>query len=133
MLGIKRIENRSWPAPPALIGHRIAIHGCASPCALRSWSEIVTGRTLDPNEDVTVAGIELPPLPSLPRGAILGTVELHDCCRFHELPRRLKNNPFAEPGCYCWLLRDPQPLVRPIACRGALRLWPAPAALSLED
>jgi len=50
VLGVKGIENRSWAAPPALIGQRIAIHASANPPALTSWSEIVTGRPLGAEE-----------------------------------------------------------------------------------
>lgn len=128
---IKRVENRSWPAPPALIGERIAIHASAGPVALRSWSEIVRGPHIPPEEGVTVGGFELPPLVTLPRGVILGTVCVEGCQRFEDLPKRLQQDAFAE-GPICWLLTNALPLAVPISCKGALRLWDVPAGLRLD-
>jgi hypothetical protein len=131
MLAVKRIENRSWPAPTWLIGQRIAIHASAGPLSIRSWSEIVTGASIADDEGVAVAGIALPPLFTLPRGVILGTAEVTDCRLFAALTKRLQRNPFAERGCYCWLLANPLPLAHPYACKGALRLWDLPVELML--
>lgn len=122
--GVKRIENRTWPAPASLIGQRIAIHASASACQVRSWSDIFSGPPIPADESVCVGlGLTLPPLATLPRGVIVGTVLLKGCKLYDELPPRLRADPFAEPGGFCWLLAEPQRLDEPIACKGALRLW----------
>jgi hypothetical protein len=131
LFGVKRFENRSWPAPSTLIGQRIAIHASAGSLALRSWSEIVSGARIDPSEGVAVAGVHLPPLASLPRGVILGSVLLVTCQRFEALTKRQQRDAFAE-GPMVWRLAEPRWLAQPLACKGALRLWDAPAGLPLD-
>lgn len=49
-------------------------------------------------------------------GMIIGTVELCDVIRDSD-------SPWAEPGWYHWLLRDPRPLARPIPARGRQGWW----------
>ena len=57
------------------------------------------------------------PLPKdLVFGAIVGTVELYDVVTD-------SHNPWAIPGLYHWLLRDPRPLARPIPARGRQGWW----------
>ncbi len=112
MLGIKRIENRSWAAPRSLIGERIAIHASAlAPAQL-------------PRE---IASLALPPIGELTanRGVILGTVRLAHCLYVEDLPYDVRQDPFAE-GDFCWLLAEPIPLASPTECKGALRLWDVP-------
>jgi hypothetical protein len=48
------------------------------------------------------------PAEPLPRGAILGCVELVDCVDDYD-------SPWALPGYYHWVLRQPKLLVRPVA------------------
>lgn len=86
LLGIKRIENRSWPAPSALIGQRLAIHAARKPDSLHA----------------------LPDPATLPRGVLLGTVRLVACVRHDELPPELASDPFAEAGGWCWILAEPR-------------------------
>lgn len=49
-------------------------------------------------------------------GAIIGTVELYDCVRDSD-------SPWALPGRWHWLLRDPRALKRPIPVRGRQGWW----------
>jgi len=99
--GRKRIETRSWPTS---FRGRIAIHAAKSidkeACAEFGYRP----------ED-------------LPRGAIIGTIELYGCVRFP--------SPLAPPdeygdfyeGRYGFLLKDFCEAPKPIPTRGALGLW----------
>lgn len=114
--GHKPVENRTWPT--ALRG-RIAIHA---------------GQAVDRYADDWIAyrfpAITVPRLASLPRGALVGSVELYGCVREGEaLP-----DPRAEPwftGPWGFLLRDPI-LTPPIPYTGRLGFFEvvAPAALA---
>lgn len=97
--GIKTVENRSWPA-----AHRglLAVHA---------------GLGTDPEALKAHRGL-LPPGP-LPRGVILGTVNVTGCVR--DSP-----SPWAEPGCWHWILKNPQPLAEPVPRTGRLGLWTVP-------
>jgi ASCH domain len=57
-------------------------------------------------------GLWMPPEP-LPRGVILGSVELVDCVDDSD-------SPWALPGHYHWVFRSPRRLVRPVAAAGSL-------------
>jgi hypothetical protein len=119
MLGIKLIENRSWPTSHR---GRLAIHASAR-CDIHTWREIPALRDL----------IHLPPVDRLPSSAILGTVEVVECVRSIDLPPELACDPFAGVNCWCWVLAKPRLLVRPWPCKGKLRLWESPAGLRLEQ
>jgi hypothetical protein len=56
------------------------------------------------------------PLPHLPRGALLGTVELIGCVRDSE-------SEWAVEGLWHWQLADAQPFDAPIPAKGRLGLW----------
>jgi hypothetical protein len=131
ILGVKRLENRSWPAPLALIGQRIAIQASAGAMDLASWSEIVSGPPVSFDEGVTVIGVELPPLSRLPRSVTLGTVELLDCVADIDLLPDLACDAFAGTAGYCWILGESRPLPRPFTCKSKLRLWDAQVGVTL--
>jgi hypothetical protein len=122
---VKRIENRTWQ-PPAGFRGRLWIHASSGSVDLDSWTD-----HFDLDEDhgdgpVTLDdGTELPALRDLPRGALVGSVEVYDCVQVGMLPRALKNDPDAF-GSWCWLLRDPVLFRQPVPCKGALRLWEVP-------
>ena len=48
-------------------------------------------------------------------------VELYECVPYE----RVKGDPWAG-GPWCWLLRNPKPLVKPVPWRGVLRLFEVP-------
>lgn len=97
--GIKDVENRSWPT-----SHRGLLY-------------VHAGSAVD-REAMALHGHLLEP--TLPSGAIIGTVELINCVR-------AADSRWAEPGQWHWLLADPQQLPVPVPCRGALGLWRPPA------
>src|SRR3954470_3027657 len=101
--GIKRIENRSRATK---FRGRLAIH--AAQKLDGDWNDILDaeGGPVGLDEEVEVqGGTVLPPVSSLPLGAIVGTVEVTDCVPYDALPPDLKDGPFAS-GPFCWLLAE---------------------------
>jgi hypothetical protein len=101
--GVKDIENRSW---------RTRYRG---PLAIHA------GRKVD-RDALSRYAYLLDAPDDLPRGVLLGTVELVDCVRD-------STSEWADPGAWHWILRDPRPFPEPIPCRGAQGLWRPPARL----
>jgi hypothetical protein len=96
MAGIKDVENRSWTTT---YRGRLAIHAGARVEA----DGLAAHRHLLPGGD-------------LPRGAMLGTVQLVDIVENHP-------SAWAIAGLWHWVLADPKLYSRPIAMRGWLGLW----------
>lgn len=124
--GPKRVENRTWR-----VNYRgpLYIHAGRS----RAWDararEILEG-----------VGAAVPPGDELPRGVIVGVVDLVDCADYPDRPGRgrmlpamdddpyrLAGDPLAD-GPVCWILRNPRPLARPVPCLGHQGLWEADLA-----
>ncbi len=130
VLGIKKVENRSWTTD---YRGRLLIHASAR-LEVRNWSDVVdvAGPPLGIDEelDLTDEGLTLPALSALPLSAIIGSVELFDCVDVDDVPEEFDDAGFAG-GPVCWLLRDPRPLAKPFACKGALRLWTPPSSLTI--
>lgn len=59
----------------------------------------------------------------LPRGALIGVVDLVDVVGDHP-------SPWAEPGQWHWVLANPRPFPRPISYRGRLGLFELDGATS---
>lgn len=97
--GIKDIENRVWTTD---YRGRLWIHAARATARRESdaWAE--------------ERGLAVPPEP-LPRGVILGHVELVDIVRDAD-------SPWALPHHYHWILRAPRLLVRPVPWDGKLGL-----------
>lgn len=112
MAGLKSIENRGWKTS---YRGRLAIHATAQMPSL-------AGATL-------LGNIKLPCLSDLPRGAIVGMVELVDCLCIEDLPPELRDDPHAV-GPWCWLFTDPRLLAQPLSCKGRPGLWDVPEALA---
>jgi len=109
LAGHKRVENRTWTTD---YRGPLAIHA---------------GLQEDPEGYRLLAelGIDVPD--DLPRGAILGTVDLLGVVRVPDCPmlldtHDLADDPFAT-GPFCWILGSPQALTVPITCRGRLGLF----------
>lgn len=149
----KTIETRSWPAPTALIGQRIAIHAAARKVpgvdrlgdsdywydTFGMWTETATS---DGRNVITVPW---------PLGAVVGTAVLVGCVpmvdvvgpsyeravvlgddgeawlhRMGEAPTGVHDQfPFGDfrPGRWAWLLADVEQLTEPIPARGGQRIW----------
>lgn len=98
--GPKRIENRSWRTS---YRGRILIHA---------------GRSVN---DVGWAFLPAPEPRLLPQGCLIGSVEIYDVVPLDAV----RDDPLAF-GPYCWLLRDPRPLPRPIPWRGRPGIFEVP-------
>lgn len=117
----KDIENRSWPPPHHVIGHRIAIHAGKhhDRQAIASYIEVY--------------GDHLPD--DLPRGAIIGSalVAGYVCddgaCSSPSL-RRYRRSPWFQ-GPFGWVMTDPKPAPSITLCHGALSLWRLPDSIAL--
>ena len=126
MLGAKRIENRSGETKyrgPLLI-HASAALNC-------DWNAILEpDEPIGPDEEVEVEGgrFVLSAINALPLRAIIGVVNIADCRRFEDLPKELRDDPFASEGCWCWVLEEPKPLDKPFPCKGKLQSWNPPSA-----
>lgn len=121
MAGVKRVENRTWSTD---YRGPLAIHA---------------GRRFDPEglDVLEAVGINAQVFEHAPRGALLGAVDLVDVVRYPSPgpkqqslpgdfdqpdPYRLEAYPLAT-GPYCWILRNPRPLPKPIPCPGRRGLW----------
>lgn len=104
----KDVENRDWST---LFRGVIAVHAAKGMTyEERLWA------SMDIEER---SGLRPPAWPMLKlRGCIVGTVEIVDCVRE-------SNSPWFQ-GEYGLVLRNPQPLVKPIYCKGALGFWDVP-------
>jgi ASCH domain len=101
--GPKRIENRSRPT-----SHRgpLAIHAGLTKAEFkgRDFYDLMPG--LPGHDDLTY-------------GAIIGFVDVVDCLPFEAA----KDQPFAEPLGWCWILANPRPLDEPVPMMGRLGLF----------
>jgi ASCH domain len=125
VLGPKRVENRSWPAPRRLIGQEVALHA---------------GKKIDRHADfppgcLWMAMPECRPFMSR-LGMVLAVATLTGCHRASDcggrdrqdgrrLPRR-GCSPWSMPDQYHWEFDDIRPLADPVPCKGAQRLWRLP-------
>ena len=114
--GFKDVENRSWQT---FIRGEIAIHASAS-ITEDDWE----GAT------ITVAAIRaiafsdaekwlietIGEFDKLPRGAILGTVEITDCKRERTSPWHFEEN-------WGFYLQNPKEIKKPIPAKGKLGFW----------
>lgn len=110
-IGCKTIENRTWLRK---YRGRILIHASqAKADQLDGWQDRVV------REYCQAHGIEVPDFDSLPKSAIIGSVEI-DNIEFHEA----YNDPFAEDFQYHWFLKNPRMFAQPIGnVKGKLFLW----------
>lgn len=106
--GEKRIETRGWQ-----IGYRgpIAIHASKG---MPDWAR--------------AAAIEFGFEPDeLPRGAVLGAVQVTDCRLVDEIVDSITEQEKAygdyRLGRYAWILAEPEEFPEPIPAKGALGIW----------
>lgn len=107
--GPKRVENRLWRTR-----HRgpLALH-----CGLSTRSRDIA------RDLFSSIGYRLPS--ELPRGVVLGIVEVVDVVEFAQASVALRADPLAF-GPFCWLLDKPRPLPAPIPFAGQQRLYSLP-------
>lgn len=135
VLGLKRIESRSWRAPYPHEGTTIAIHAAKSN---QGWRDLIHHST---PTDVRLhfmdalcqhfRGVSLEALASeLPTGAILGTVRLKECIQVGTATPRMEPRERAfgnyAPGRWMWYLENPLAFREPIPYRGAQGLFEVP-------
>lgn len=108
----KDVENRTWKPKHDITGERIWIHASS------------TREQYDPDELLAgfIHGDTHPRTEDLPAGAIVGSVVIHGFTRASK--SRWFNPGRSNIG---WLLREPEPVAKPVPCRGALGLWVVPA------
>jgi activating signal cointegrator 1 len=127
VLGAKRLETRPWQT-----AHRgpLAVH------AARNLS--AAARALcrqDPFRSLLRAG-GIMSWSDLPRGAVVGAVELTGCARVEDLPP--PEEPEASlgdfsPGRWVWQLRHPLRLPAPLPARGRLGLFDVDLSVTLPQ
>lgn len=115
--GFKFFETRTWPAPKSIIGQTIGI---------AATKNILPEQRLScANEDFKLwyERSELPAWEDLPRGYLIGTVQLHSVELvteefLDEITDEEKAFGWFRIGGYAWRLRYPKPLAHPIPIRG---------------
>lgn len=143
--GPKRIENRTWAPPRALLGHTIAIHsgktwdadiGCGLRAMGSGWSPPMENAQ-SPQGVIGVA--RLVGFIDDAQGVAWGRAEpsslLVRCLReTAQWDARIAPR-LADPwwmGPVGWIFDEPLALTTPIACRGAQGLWTVPADVARQ-
>ena len=103
--GWKSVENRSWPTK---VRGTIAVHA-AQKAEDKEFFEFVRSKGLQDEVFLDDESAK-----ELPRGAVIGLVDIVDCVTSSA-------SPWFE-GPFRFVLANPRPL-RPIACRGALQIF----------
>src|SRR5262245_36031573 len=124
-LGAKRRETRPWRTAHR---GRLAVHACkVFPAALRRLCE------REPFRSALRHALGHADWRALPRGALLGTVELLRCTPLDDLdPDALDDAERAfdpGPGCWAWELAGARPLAEPVPYRGRLGFFEVPDEL----
>lgn len=105
----KTVENRSWKTK---FRGRILIH------ASMRWDNnapISTWRLKSPKASLEEIEREIMLCKEI-NGYILGSVDLVDCVQG-------SSDPWAQPGLWHWILRDPDVWEKPVFVKGSLGLW----------
>lgn len=122
--GHKRVENRSRPT-----NHRglLAIHAGLADDG--TWEPGVVHANGSWDGEFLPDGTPWPAASALPRGVILGTVEVIDCVLGADaaMAKHFRTDPsqeyFADEDAWCWILANPQALAKPVPWRGQQGLW----------
>ncbi len=129
ILGLKRYETRTWSTnyrgPLAIHAGRTLTADAAALCNREPLRSLLLS-----------AGYHF--LADLPRGVVLGTVELCDCIPTELLPAGVAMGSYDDfteqerdlgdyrPRRYAWRLAQPAPFVHPVALPGQLSLFDLP-------
>jgi hypothetical protein len=122
VLGVKRLETRTWRTPHR---GRLAIH------ATRNFPEAARARCLAEPFHSLLRDAGYLHSADLPRGAIVGAVELLDCVPGEEALRLVTDSPEPDFGDYgsgrwAWRLVNPCRLAAPVPFCGRLGLFEVP-------
>lgn len=119
--GVKTRETRSWRTK-----HRglLAIH--ASKGLPRYAKDIAKNSAFVE----ALSSLGYADVRDLPRGSILGYVELVDCVPTSTIAWE-DQDPFGDygPERFAWIFKDPRTLPAPVECKGALSLWKSPLSI----
>lgn len=122
VLGVKRLETRCWQTSHSGL---LAIHASrAFPPTGRQLCRQAPFRAL-------LAEAGFPTEYDLPRGALLGTVQLRRCLRSEEISLDALGDieravgDFS-PGRWAWVLEQPERFLSPIPCPGKLGVFLVP-------
>lgn len=121
--GFKTHETRSWAAPKSLIGQRIGI------ASTKNVKPEQRSTFADPEFQrfYSTTGLSLN-FDDLPLGHLLGTVVLDSVEPvtdelLEEISLEEQAYGWHRPGYFVWRLREPEPLITPIAIRGAQGIY----------
>lgn len=150
----KRVENRVWACPPAVIGQTIAIHAGAKleregrvaswPSTSKEWASLFASaaewdawRYWHLGETRVRDRANWPA--KLPLGAVVATARVAGChWRGHDnecgdpagYSAGVICSRWSQPGQWHWELGDVQALTVPVPCAGARKLWLLPAGVA---
>ena len=129
-VGAKTVETRSWAAPQALVGQRIAVHAAKRASELH-WVNLpifhdALKRAEDAGDLALIDG-------RLPLGCIVASAVLVECFRMdHDTCMAVHDDMPEEyafgdwrPGRFGWQLSELEPVAEPIPYRGAQGLFDA--------
>lgn len=108
MAGHKTIENRTWET-----SHRGTLLIHTSKTRSSYDREMATW--------LARFGIDLPPWDDMPKGLLVGSVDLIDCVRVADVA----SSPWVQ-GPICWLIKNPVVFTQPIPYRGKLGMFDVP-------
>lgn len=117
LLNGKPVENRTWPAPAALLGCTVLLHAGKELhyAALRTDERVRALPGLPARDEFVTGAI-------IAVGRLAGChFEKNGCCA-----------PWGDPEVFHWEFADLRPLEEPVACNGALQLWRPKADLDLS-
>lgn len=127
----KRVENRSWKAPAAVVGERIALHAGKSwpgPGSDRWFSfrmtaaqegYLVTQHSPGVIEYADVCDKSFTPIVDVPLGSIALLATVRAC---YHIDNVIAGTPWSF-GPWCWALEDIRRLREPIPAKGHQGLW----------
>jgi len=127
-LGIKDIENRTWPTK---FRGRVLVHASA-----KIWNEELLGlMTFDQVDKISEYGIREFFAGSRVTGAIIGSVEIVECVTNHTSMWAEKTETFLGSDIqfnriYNWVLANPILFPEPIPAKGKLSFWDFPGILA---
>ncbi len=131
----KPYEFRSWAAPKAIQGQRIAIHAGARPVRKAEVADLILRlKSVEPwttglRREIALEFLErVHASPAvLPLSAVVCTAVLGQPVRaseiVHEFDGAVNDSDREEHANFAWPMRDVQPLLPPIDARGAQGFW----------